>query len=58
MLEAIISSVKAELEKSGAAHVYSAFDCIPVGKRTGNIFTVVDIGSFESSSCQGPSYRL
>lgn len=55
MLETIISTVKAELEKSGVPHVYSAFDCIPAGKRTGNIFTIVDIGSFESST---PIYTL
>lgn len=55
MLETIINSVKSELEKSGAANVYSAFDCVPIEKRAGGIFTVVDVCSFESSA---PIYTL
>ena len=55
MLETIISSVKAELEKAGTPNVYSAFDNVPIEKRSGNIYTVVDICSFESSS---PIYSL
>ena len=55
MLETIINSVKSELEKAGATSVYSAFDCVPLEKRAGNIFTVVDICAFESSA---PIYSL
>lgn len=55
MLETIINSIKAELEKAGTPNVYSAFDCVPIEKRTGNIFTVVDICAFESSA---PIYTL
>lgn len=55
MLETIINAVKARLEENGAEHVYSAFDNVPMESRRRDIFTVVDISSFESSA---PIYSL
>lgn len=55
MLGTIINSIKSELEKVGATGVYSAFDNVPLEKRAGNIFTVVDICAFESTA---PIYSL
>lgn len=55
MLETIINAVKAKLEECGAVPVYSAFDNVPAEMRSKEIFTVVDICSFESSA---PIYSL
>lgn len=55
MLETIINAVKAKLEENGAHNVYSAFDNVRMESRSKDIFTVVDISSFESSA---PIYSL
>lgn len=55
MLETIINAVKAKLEECGAVPVYSAFDNVPAERRGKEIFTVVEICSFESSA---PIYSL
>jgi hypothetical protein len=50
MLKDIIDSVVDKLEDSGIDSVYSAFDAEPVEGKGRGIFTVVGIGSFESST--------
>lgn len=55
MLNSIISEAAAKLRAHGAAPVYSAFDAVPVELKSGGIFTVIGVRSFESTV---PIYSL
>lgn len=55
MINSIISAAAAKLRAHGASPVYSAFDAVPVELKSGGIYTVVGVSSFESSV---PIYSL
>ena len=50
MLNSIISQVITELKAFGAEPVYSAFDAVPVTRKTDGIYTIVGIESFERTA--------
>ena len=50
MLNAVIERVCRELKAFGAVPVYSAFDAVPVEKKTGGLYTVVGIELFERTA--------
>ena len=53
MIRNIIESLVTELRNSGVTEIYSAFDAIPVSRKSSGFFTVADIGGFE---CDRPIY--
>lgn len=50
MLNTIIGNVSAALRDAGAQPVYSAFDAIPVERKTKDIYTIVGVESFASTA--------
>lgn len=50
MMREILNGIIEKLVKSGADHVYSAFDAKAVAGKGSGIFTVVGISSFETTS--------
>jgi len=50
MLKTVIDQIAHELESTGIETVYTAFDYIPIEKKGKEIFTVVGIDNFESST--------
>lgn len=50
MLKNVISEISLALADKGAEHIYSAFDNIPVAYKDREIFNVIGVESFESST--------
>lgn len=50
MLKTIVDRLSQELKKNGIEKVYTVFDNIPIEKKGRDIFTVIGVESFESSS--------
>ena len=50
MLRELINDITSKLSENGVTPVYSAFDAVPVSRKGSGFFTVVGIGSYESST--------